>query len=92
MTKYLHLGNLSALVVSSQDGYSVSEAHLKGNKKSHGLNRVVSAINIISHEQIVGVGRLATDSEQFAQVAELSVDVAADCYRCAYFLHVRLIY
>lgn len=79
-------------MVSSQDGYSVSEAHLKGDKKSHGLNRVVSAINIISHEQVVGVGRLATDSKQFAQVVELSVDVTTDRDGCAYFLHIRLIY
>ena len=79
-------------MVSSQDGYSVSEADLKGDKKSHSLHRVISAIDIISHEQIVGVRGLAADSEQFAQVVELSMDIATNGDGCAYLLHVRLIY
>lgn len=51
----LHLGDLSALMVSSQDGESVSIPDLEGNQQGHCLNRVVASIHVVSHEQIVGL-------------------------------------
>ena len=57
----LHLCDLSAFVVASKDGQSIFEADLQGNEKSDCLDGVVSAIDIVTHEQIVGVGRLSTN-------------------------------
>lgn len=36
--KSVYLGDLSALMIASEDGESILEADLKGNKKSHSLN------------------------------------------------------
>ena len=87
----LHLCDLSAFVVTSQDRNSVGESHLKGDKKGDSLDGVVAAIDVISHEQVVGVGGLSSDLEKLAQVMELTVDVTADCHGGAHLLHVRLV-
>ena len=88
---YLHLSDLSALVISSKDGDSISKTHLKGNKEGHSLHRVVATIDVISHEEIVSVGRAATDLEELAQVVELTVDITTNCYRGTNFLHIRFV-
>ena len=85
---YLHLSDLSALVISSKDGDSISKTHLEGNKEGHSLHRVVATIDVISHEEIVSVGRAATDLEELAQVVELTVDITTNCYRGTNFLHI----
>ena len=47
---YLHLSNLSALVVTSQNGNSVGEAHFEGDEKGDSLDGVVATVDVISHE------------------------------------------
>ena len=89
---YLHLCDLSALVITSQDGDSVLEADLKGHQEGYSLNRVVATIDVISHEEIVSVGRAATDLEELAQVVELTMDITTNCYRGTNFLHIRFVY
>ena len=89
---YLHLCDLSALVVTSQNGDSVLEADLKGHQEGYSLNRVVATIDVVTHEEVVSVRGLSSDLEQLAQVVELSVDVTADGHWGAHLLHVRLIY
>ena len=87
----LHLSNLSALVVSSKDGDSVSKTDLKCDKESHSLNRVVSSIDIVTHEQVVGLWRASSNLEKFSQVMELSVDVSTDCDWSLNWLHIWLV-
>jgi len=87
----LHLGDLSRLVISSQDSDSILIADLKGDKESDGLDGVVASVNVISHEEVVGVGGLTTDFEQLAQVVELTVDVTANGDGGAHLLHVGLV-
>jgi hypothetical protein len=82
------LGNLSALVVTSQDSNSVREAHFKSDEKSDSLDRVVSAIDVVTHEKVVSVGRLATNFEELTQIVELTMDVTADCHWGTHLLHV----
>lgn len=84
----LHLSDLSALVVTSENSDSVLEAHLKGDEEGDGLDRVVAAIDVVTHEEVVGVGGLATNLEQLTQVVELTVDVTANRHGGAHFLHV----
>ena len=87
----LHLGDLSALMIASEDGESILEADLKGNKKSHSLNWVVTTVDIVAHEQIVRVRRLSTNFEKLSEVMELTVDVSADCDGSTDLLDVRLV-
>ena len=85
------MSDLTALVVAAEDGDSVGVAHLEGDEESDSLDRVVATIDVVAHEEVVGVGRLASDLEQFAQIVELAVNVTADCHWCTHLLHVRLI-
>ena len=75
-------------MVTAEDGDSVREAHLECNKKRHSLNTVVAAIDVVAHEQVVGVRGLSTNLEQLTQVMELTMDVTANCHRSAYLLNV----
>ena len=84
----LHLSDLSAFVVTTKDCNSVGEADLEGNKERHSLHTVVATIYVVTHEEVVGVGRLTTNLKELAQVVELSVDITADSDRSANLLHV----
>ena len=46
----LHLGDLSALVVASENGKSILEADLQSNEKGNSLDWVVATVDIIAHE------------------------------------------
>lgn len=52
---------------------------------------VVAAIDVIAHEQEVGVRRFAADAEQLHQVVELAVHVAAHGDRALDGLHIGLL-
>lgn len=86
--KYLHLSDLSGLVVTSEDGDSILEADLKGHQEGHGLDRVVSSINVVAHEEVVGVWELSANHEELTQIMELAVDVTTDGHWSDHVLHV----
>ena len=67
-----------------------STAHLQCDKEGDRLDRVVPPVDVVAHEQVVRVRRLAAYLEQLHQVVELAVHVAAHCYRTSDFLYVRL--
>ena len=52
----VHLCDLSRFVISAEDSDTVAVTKLEGNEESHGLYRVVTSVDVITHEQIVGVG------------------------------------
>ena len=89
--EYLHLCDLSALVIASEDGDSILIAHLKGDEKSHRLHTVVATIDVVTHEEVVRVGWLTANLEELAQVVELTVDITTDGDGSAHLLHVRLV-
>lgn len=64
-------------MISSEDGESLRISDFQRNKESHGLDGVISTIDVVSHEEVVGFGGLTTDFEEFTQVVELAVDVTA---------------
>jgi len=68
-------------VVASEDCQSLWEADLESDKQSDCLNRVVAAIDVITHKEIVSLRRLTTDLEQLKQVVELSVNVTTNRHR-----------
>ena len=56
---------MSAFVVSAEDCYSIAVPELEGYEEGDGLDRVVASVDVITHEEVVGVGRVAADAEQF---------------------------
>ena len=75
------MGDLARLVVSTKNGDSFGEAHLQSDEQSDGLNRVVTTIDVVTHEEVVSGWRLATNLEEFFQIVELTMNVTADGYR-----------
>lgn len=73
--KDVHLSDLATLVVSSQNGDTVTVSDLEGNKQGDSLHRVVATINVVAHEEVVSVGGLAADTEKLHQVVELTMNV-----------------
>jgi hypothetical protein len=68
---------------------------LEDQHVEEGLDTVEAAVDIITHEEVVGVlsygrgyGESATDFEYLEQVIELSVDIAADGDGCSDLHHV----
>jgi len=47
-------------VVASEDGEAVLVAHFESDEESYCLDRVVSPVNIVTHEEVVGVRRSPT--------------------------------
>ena len=74
----VNLGDLTRLVVTSDQSDTLWVADLKCQQKKERLDRVVATINEITHEEVVGVGALATDLEKFHQVIELTVNITTD--------------
>ena len=87
----MHLGELSVFVTSSKDGDSLRVAHLEGEKEGHGLNRVVSFVDVVSHEEVVGLWWLSSNLEELTEIVELSMDVSADGNWCLHLMHVGFI-
>ena len=77
-------------MVSSKDGYPVGVPDLQSYQQGDSLNTIVASVYIIAHEKIIGVGQLATQSEELLEVMELSVNVSADGHRSLDRLHVAL--
>lgn len=123
----IHLRNLSALVVSSENCDSFTKPYLqrksikkqriisgenhpfpsstsfsqlwsaffffylKRNQESNCLHRIVTSVNIVSHEEVVGVWRLAPDLKQLHQVMELTVDISTHRHWTSHLLHIGLL-
>ena len=86
----VHLSDLAGLVVAAQDGDAAGVADLERDQQSHGLDGEVTAVNVVAHEEVVGVRVGASDLEQLHQVVELAVDVAAYRHRALYRLDIAL--
>lgn len=64
----IHLSDLPRFVVTTQDCYAIAVSQFEGDEQSHGLNRVVTTVDVITHEEVVGVGRVAANAEEFREV------------------------
>jgi hypothetical protein len=51
---------------------------------------VGTSINIVAHEEVVGLGDLASDFEEFHEIMELAVDVSADDDGCSHWDYIGL--
>ena len=48
-------------MVSSKDSKSILKADLESDEESDSLDGVVATIDVVTHEEVVGVGRLTTN-------------------------------
>ena len=78
-------------MITSKNGDTVLEAHLKGDQERDSLDRVVASVDVVTHEQVVGVRGLSSNLEKLAQIVELTVNVTADGHWGTDLLHVRLV-
>ena len=60
----IDLGNLARLVVAAEDADAVAVPELERDEQGDGLDRVVAAVDVVAHEEVVGVGRVAADAEE----------------------------
>ena len=59
----IHLGDLTRFVIAAQDGDAITVPQLEGHEERDGFDRVVPSINIIAHEEVVCIWRVAADAE-----------------------------
>ena len=52
----VHLRDLPRFVVAAEDCYAVAVAQLHGDKEGDSLDGVVPAVDVVTHEEVVGVG------------------------------------
>lgn len=64
----VHLRDLPRLVVASEDGDAVAVAQFEGNKEGDGFNGVIPPVDIVTHEEVVGVGRVTANAEELREV------------------------
>ena len=86
----INLSDLPGFMISAQNREAVLVPDFEANKQSNSLNRIVSSIDIVTHEKVICVWGLSTDLKEFHKVMELSVNVSAHSDWARYRLYVRL--
>lgn len=85
------LRDLTGFVVATEDCDSLRVSDFESNEQGNSLYGVVSSINVVTHEKIVGIWVGTTDSEQLHQIMKLTVDITADCDRAFHWLNIGLV-
>ena len=62
--KAIDLSDLTTLVVSSEDRNPVSVSNLQSYKQSDSFQGIITSIDVIPHEQIIGFRTSSSDLEQ----------------------------
>ena len=62
----INLGDLTTLMISSENGDAVSVSDFQSDEKSDGFQRIISPINIVSHEQVICFRAVAADTEKLS--------------------------
>lgn len=50
-------------MIASENSDSFFKAYFQSDEQRHSLDWVVPAINVISHEKVIGIGRFASNFE-----------------------------
>lgn len=69
------------LMVTSQDIYFFRVLNLVGIEEANSLNSLSSPINVISQEQIIGLGREASILKKSKHIIVLAMNIATDLKR-----------
>ena len=67
-----------AFVVASEEEEVLRVLHLVGEEEADGLQTLFAAVDVVTEEEVVGLGRVAAVLEETQQVVELAVDVSAN--------------
>lgn len=65
--------------------------YLKTYKECDSFHRIIASVHIVSHEQVVCVGWLPSNSEELHEVMKLAMDVATYCDWASYLLDIRFL-
>lgn len=60
----INLRNLSRFMVTSKDGDSISISEFKSNEQRNSLDGIISSINVISHEEVIGIRGISSNPEK----------------------------
>ena len=66
--KPVHLRYLSALMISSENGYAIPVSQFQSDEKGDCLYGVVPTVNVVAHEKIISVWRIAANTKEFRKV------------------------
>lgn len=67
-----------ALVVTSEDEEVFGVLDLVGKEQANSLKRLLTSVDVVTEEEVVGLGREATILEESEEIVVLSVDITAD--------------
>ena len=62
--------------------------YLQRNEQSDCFHRIISSVDVIPHEEVICIGRFATDAKQLHKIVELAVDIATHCHRTLDILNI----
>jgi len=78
-------------VVATKDGNALGISDFESYEESDSFYGVVTSINIITHEEVVGIWVWAPNSEQLHQVMKLAMDISAHSDWAFHWLYIRLV-
>lgn len=67
-----------ALVITSEDEEVFGVLDLVGKEQANSLKRLLTSVDVVTEEEVVGLGREATVLEESEEIVVLSVDITAD--------------
>lgn len=92
-------GDLSGLVVATQQGHVGLVLHLQAHEQLEGLDGIEPSVHVIAlpvlvrplyHEHVVRPRQLSPGFKQLEEIVELAMDIAADCDRSLNWLNICL--
>jgi len=88
----INLGNLSTFVISTKNRHSVFVSTFESNEERNSFDRIVTTVDVVTHEKVIRVGAFASDSEELDEVVKLSVNITANSDRATNRLDVRFVH
>ena len=64
--KAVYLGNLTTLVIATENRYTVTVPHFESDQESDSFQGVVPSVDVISHKQVVGFGTGTANAKELS--------------------------
>lgn len=87
----INLGDLARFMITTEDCDSLGVSNLKSNEKCDRLDGIVTLIDIVTHKELVRVRIGPSNTEEFHQIVELTVNIATDSNWAFHWLHIEFI-
>lgn len=92
VVKTIHLGDLPALMVATQQCDMGWVARLEQQEQCKHLEGVVPTIHKITHKDVVGIWDVPASIKELHEVVKLAMDVATHSHRAVDRLHIGFLY